>query len=126
MPDKINFSDFQKLDIRVGTVVQAVVPEWSHWVMKLKVDLGPEIGEKIIFAGIMKFYKPEQLVKKQFPFVVNLEPKKMGPMGDFSQGMMIMAVKTKEEGKRKKEEGEDELPVLFKLWKKVPNGTKVR
>jgi len=110
----VSFSDFQKLDIRIGTVVEAVVPEWSHWVMKLKVDLGSEIGERIIFAGIMKFYKPEQLVKKQFPFVVNLEPKKMGPMGDFSEGMMIMSVVN------------DETPVLFKLWKKVPNGTKVR
>ena|SRR3989339_223413 len=112
--NNVSFSDFQKLDIRVGTVTEAIVPEWSHWVMKLKVDLGSEIGERIIFAGIMKFYKPEQLVNKQFPFVVNLEPKKMGPMGDFSQGMMIMAV------------ANDETPVLFKLWKKVPNGTKVR
>ena len=36
----VSFSDFQKLDIRVGTVIEAVVPEWSHWVMKLTVDLG--------------------------------------------------------------------------------------
>ena len=114
MTPTVSFSDFQKLDIRIGTVIEAVVPEWSHWVMKLKVDLGPEIGERMIFAGIMKFYKPEQLVKKQFPFVVNLEPKKMGPMGDFSEGMMIMSVVN------------DETPVLFKLRKKVPNGTKVR
>lgn len=110
----VSFSDFQKLDIRIGTVIEAVVPEWSHWVMKLTVDLGSEIGKRTIFAGIMKFYKPEQLVKKQFPFVINLEPKKMGPMGDFSEGMMIMSVVN------------DETPVLFKLWKKVPDGTIVR
>lgn len=121
----ISFSDFQKLDIRIGTVVEAVVPEWSHWVMKLVVDLGPEIGKRTIFAGIMKFYKPGQLVKKQFPFVVNLEPKKMGPEGDFSEGMMLAATE-KEEGKRKKEEGEEETPILFKLWKKIPNGAKIR
>ena len=114
MSDKVNFSDFQKLDIRVGTVIEATVPEWSHWVMKLKVDLGSEIGERTVFAGIMKFYQPQDLIGKQFPFVVNLEPKKMGPMGDFSEGMMIMSVVN------------DETPVLFKLWKKVPNGTKVR
>lgn len=125
----ITFSDFSRLDIRIGTVIDASVPEWSHWVMKLVVDLGPEIGQKTVFAGIMKFYKPEELVGKQFPFVVNLEPKKMGPMGDFSEGMMIMAVTEKEEGKGKKEEGnedEKEKPVLFKLWEKVPNGTIVR
>lgn len=113
----VSFSDFQKLDIRVGTVVEAVVPEWSHWVMKLTVDFGDPPaggGRKTVFAGIMKFYKPEQLVKKQFPFVINLEPKKMGPMGDFSEGMMIMSVVN------------DETPVLFKLWKKVPDGTIVR
>lgn len=110
----ITFSDFSRLDIRIGTVIDASVPEWSHWVMKLVVDLGPEIGQKTVFAGIMKFYKPEELVGKQFPFVVNLEPKKMGPMGDFSEGMMIMAV------------ANDETPVLFKLWKKVGNGTIVR
>lgn len=114
MASVVSLSDFQKLDIRIGTVIEAVVPDWSHWVMKLVVDLGPEIGKKTIFAGIMKFYKPEQLVKKQFPFVINLEPKKMGPMGDFSEGMMIMSVVN------------DETPVLFKLWKKVENGTIVR
>lgn len=115
MKDKnITFATFQLLDIRIGTVVEAVVPEWSHWVMKLIVDLGPEVGKRTIFAGIMKFYKPEQLIGKQFPFVINLEPKKMGPMGDFSEGMMIMSVVN------------DETPVLFKLWKKVPSGTIVR
>ena len=130
MSDKINFSDFQKLDIRVGTVVEAVVPEWSHWVMKLVVDLGPEVGQKTVFAGIMKFYKPEQLVNKQFPFVVNLEQKKMGPMGDFSEGMMMAASaassKIKVQSSKLEQSETEESPVLFKLWKKVPNGTKVR
>lgn len=62
--DEISFADFQKLDIRIGTVVKATVPEWSHAVIKLTVDLGPEIGERIIFAGMMKFYKPEDFVGK--------------------------------------------------------------
>lgn len=131
--DTISFSDFQKLDIRIGTVIEASVPEWSHWVMKLTVDFGPEIGKKTIFSGIIKFYKPGQLIGKQFPFVVNLAPKKMGPMGDFSEGMMIMAVEEgmKGEGRRMKEgkikEAEsEEIPTLLKLWKKVQSGTKVR
>ncbi len=114
--DQITYDDFQKLDIRMGTVTSAEVPEWSHWVMKLTVDFGPEIEERTIFAGIMKFFKPEELVGKQFPFVVNMEPKKIGSEGDFSEGMMLMATPG---------EDKDITPVLFELPKKVPNGTKV-
>lgn len=119
--DTISFHDFQKLDIRIGTVVEATVPEWSHWVIKLTVDCGPDVGNRTIFAGMMKFYKPEELVNKQFPFVVNMKPKKIGPMGDFSEGMMLAADLIGSTDKP--EEG---TPILFKLWKKVPNGTKVR
>lgn len=112
----ISFKDFQKLDIRIGTVAKAEVPDWSHWVMKLTVNLGEEIGERVIFSGIMKFYKPQDLEDKQFPFIVNLEPKKIGPEGDYSQGMMLMAVE---------KDDEETPPVLFSLNTKVPNGTKV-
>jgi methionine--tRNA ligase beta chain len=119
--DSININDFQKLDIRIGTVTKAEVPEWSHWVMKLTVDLGPEAGERTIFAGIMKHYKPEDLEGKQFPFVVNMEPKKIGPMGDMSNGMMMAVDYVLDP-----EKPEDGKPVLFSLSEKVPNGTKVR
>ncbi len=119
--DEITFDQFQAIDIRIGTVTEASVPEWSHWVMKLTVDLGEEIGTRIIFSGIMNFYKPEELVGRQFPFVVNLKPKKIGPAGDFSQGMMLMAVVPDESG-----EPEKELPVLLGIEKKVPDGSKVR
>lgn len=120
--DLINFDQFQKVDIRIGTVVDATVPEWSHWVMKLTVDMGEEIGKKTIFSGIMKFFSPEDLLNKQFPFVVNLEPKRIGPKDEegnynFSEGMMIMAVPA---------EDEDTAPVLFNISEKVPDGTKVR
>jgi methionine--tRNA ligase beta chain len=115
--DNISFDDFQKVDIMIGTVIKAEVPSWSHWVMKLTVDLGEEIGEKVCFSGIMKFFKPESFVGKQFPFVVNLEPKKIGPEKDFSEAMMIMACPGGDNN--------EVSPVLFKLSKKVPNGTKV-
>jgi len=114
--DTISYEDFTKVDIRIGTVTEATVPEWSHWVMKITVDLGPELGVKTCFSGIMKFYKPEDLVGKQFPFVVNLEPKKTGPDRELSEVMMIMAVPS---------ESEDVAPVLFNLQGKVENGTKV-
>lgn len=116
MPEII-FDQFQLVDIRIGTVVKAEVPEWSHWVIKLTVDFGEEIGTKTIFSGIMKFYKPEDLEGKQFPFVINLKPKKIGPEGDMSEGMMIMSVP---------KDDEETTPILFNLPEKVPNGTKVR
>ena len=115
--DAINFGDFEKIDLRIGTVIKADVPEWSHWVIRMDVDFGPEIGKKKAFSGIMKFFKPDDLEGKQFPFVVNLEPKKIGPEHELSEAMMIMAVP---------KEDEETPTVLFKLQKKVPNGTKVR
>lgn len=131
MPDKINFSDFQKLDIRIGTVVEAVVPEWSHWVMKLKVDLGPEIGERTVFAGIMKFYQPKDLIGKQFAFVVNLEPKKIGPKEvdgtqGYSQAMLLAAIKQLDEPVEAEGEKITEKPIPLTPSAKVPNGSKVR
>lgn len=115
--DKISFSDFSEVDIRIGTVVKADVPDWSHWVIRMEVDFGSEIGTKKAFSGIMKFFQPSDLEGKQFPFVVNLEPKKIGPEKELSEVMMIMAVPK-----------EDEVTptVLFQLQSEVPNGTKVR
>lgn len=121
--DNISFTDFEKVDIRIGTVVKAEVPEWSHWVMKLKVDFGPEIGQKQCFSGIMKFYKPEEIEGKEFPFVINLEPRKMGPEHEISEAMMIMAAPG---DSLPEEEAEEVAPVLFQLQKNVDSGTKVR
>ena len=124
---EITFDEFQKLDIRVGTVVKAEVPDWSHWVMRLTVDLGPEIGERIIFSGIMKFYEPSELVNKQFPFIVNLKPKRIGPANEngeyeYSQGMMMMS----ESQLNVPDESEDVPPIFLHPAKPVPNGVVVR
>ena len=121
--DKIGFDQFETIDIRIGTVVKAEVPEWSHWVMRITVDLGEKIGEKKCFSGIMKFFKPEDLVGKQFPFVTNLDPRKIGPKRLLKEVMMIMSVPGDE---LPEEESENVAPVLFQLQEKVPNGTKVR
>lgn len=126
----ISITDFEKIEIRIGTVESAEVPSWSHWVMKLTVDFG-EMGKKKIFSGIMKFFKPEDLVGKQFPFVVNLEPKRIGPADEageynFSEGMMVMATPPAMQVGGQAVSEEDVVPVLFNLSSKVPNGTKVR
>ena len=115
--NQISFDDFEKVDIRMGTVISADVPEWSHWVIRMTVDLGEELGVKKCFSGIMKFFKPEDLVGKQFPFVVNLKPRTIGPDKELSEAMMIMAVP---------KEDEETPTVLFNLPEVVPNGTKVR
>ena len=56
MAKNVSFKNFQELDIRIGTVVKAEVPKWSHWVMKLTVDFGKKIGKKSFLAGLMKFF----------------------------------------------------------------------
>jgi len=118
--DKVTIKDFQKLDIRIGTVIEATIPEWSHWVMKLVVDFGEEVGKRAIFAGMMKFFKPEDLQGKQLPFMINIEPKKIGPEGDFSEGMLLAV-----DVVGGSDDPNEERPVLFSLSEKVPNGTKV-
>lgn len=115
--DTISFDQFEAVDIRIGTVVEATIPEWSHWVMKLTVDLGSGLGEKVCFSGIMKFFEPKNLKGKQFPFVINLKPRTIGPDKELSEVMMVMAVP---------KDDEETPPVLFKLSSKVENGTKVR
>lgn len=127
----IAFSDFQKLDIRIGTVVEAAVPEWSHWVMKLTVDLGPEIKQRTVFAGIMKFYQPQDLIGKQFAFVVNLESKKIGPKEangtqNYSQAMLLAAIQPLDEPVEVEGEKVAEKPIPLIPSAFVPNGAKIR
>jgi len=86
--ETINYSDFEKLDIRVGRVVNAKSPEWSEKLLEFEVDFGAELGKKTIFSGIKKWYNPEFFKGRLYVFIVNLAEKKMG-MG-VSQGMMLM------------------------------------
>lgn len=134
MSDNITFEQFSAIDIRIGTVTKAEVPEWSHWVIRLEIEFGPAFAKAtagkrkmVCFSGIMKFFKPEDLLNKQFPFVVNLEPKTIGPEKELSECMMIMATPLPVASAGKPALSEEETPtVLFQLQKKVPNGTKVR
>lgn len=88
MKPTINYDDFDKLDIRAGKVVEASAPEWSEKLIRYVVDLGEEIGTRVLFSGIRKWYKPEDLLGKIMPIVINLAPKKMGK--EESAGMTIM------------------------------------
>lgn len=84
----ITFDDFSKVELKVGTVLEAEEVEGSEKLIKLKVDLGEESPRQIL-AGIKQWYKSEDLVGKQVVVVANLESRKM--MGLESQGMMLAA-----------------------------------
>lgn len=74
------FEDFQKLDIRVGKIVEAEnFPEARKASYKLKIDLGEEIGIKKSCAQLPQNYKIEDLIGKQVLCVVNFPPRQIGP-----------------------------------------------
>ena len=83
----INFDDYVKIEVRVGKIVEAVVPEGSNKLIQFRVDFGGEIGQKTIFSGIKEWYNPEELLGVKTMWVVNLAPKKT-PFGD-SEGMLF-------------------------------------
>lgn len=113
----INIDDFLKLDIRIGTITEAEkIPE-ADKLLKLKVDLGDPstgsgLGSRQIMAGIAESYpNPEELLGKQIPIIVNLEPRML--RGYESQGMMVAT-------------GDDNGTALLHPSKEVPNGSKLR
>jgi methionine--tRNA ligase beta chain len=105
----INYDHFSQVELKVGTVLEASEIEGSDKLLKLSVDFGEESPRQIL-SGIKKWYKPAQLVGKQFVFVANLEPRMM--MGLESQGMILACG--------------DDKPVIIKPSKKVPAGSKIR
>ncbi len=109
VPSQIEYKDFKKIDIRIGTIVKAEKVSWSKKLIRMEVDFGKE--RRVIFAGIAEKVDPKELEGKQAPFVVNLKPKKM--KNEYSEGMMLIAVV----------DGEEDLVPLHPA-RPVPAGTK--
>ena len=86
--EAISYEDFAKLEIRIGTVRAAeMIPETDK-LIKCTIDFG-EMGMRTIVSGIAQWKKPEELVGKQLPYIVNLAPKML--RGVESQGMLLAA-----------------------------------
>jgi methionyl-tRNA synthetase len=84
--ETIEFEDFTKLDIRVGTILEAEKVAKTKKLLKLKVDVGIDI--RTIVSGIAESFSPEQIIGQQVSVLVNLAPRKI--RGVESQGMILM------------------------------------
>ncbi|WP_193367448.1 tRNA-binding protein [Pelagibius marinus] len=106
---QISFDDFMKIDVRVGTIVDAQpFPEARRPAIKLWVDLGEEIGVKKSSAQITVHYDAEHLVGKQVAAVVNFPPRQIGK---FMSEVLVLGFP----------DGEGEV-VLVTADQPVPNG----
>jgi len=105
----ITFDDFKKLDIRVGKIVAAEKVMGTDKLLKLEIDLGVE--KRQLVAGIAESYLPEQLIGREVPVLVNLEPRNI--RGVESQGMVLAA-------------SVDGKPVLLHPDTEVPPGSIIR
>ncbi len=88
MSSKISYSDFEKLDIRVGKILQVDNHPNASKLYILKVDLSEEKPRQIV-AGLKPYYKPSELLNKKAIFITNLEPKII--KGVESNGMILAA-----------------------------------
>lgn len=85
----ISYDDFAKLDLRVAVVKEASIVEGADKLLRLVLDAGPDLGERVVASGIREWYVPEDLVGKQIIYLANLEPRTI--RGIVSQGMIIAA-----------------------------------
>ncbi|MBO9196447.1 MULTISPECIES: tRNA-binding protein [unclassified Rhizobium] len=112
MTEEITYGDFERVDIRVGTVIEAnPFPEARKPAFKLLIDFGPEIGVKKSSAQITVHYTLENLVGRQVLCVVNFPPRQIGP---FRSEVLTLGF-----------EDEAGAIVLAAPDKPVPNGKKI-
>jgi methionyl-tRNA synthetase len=111
MSELVSIQEFAKLDLRIGLVKSVEAHPNADRLWVLKVDLGPELGERQLVAGLRGHYEAEGLVGRKIVVIVNLEPAVL--RGVESQGMLLAAAA--------------ESQVVFLAPEKdIPQGAKVR
>lgn len=108
---EITIDDFEKIDLRVATVLECEKIKKSGKLLKFKLDVNGEVRQ--IVSGIAKFYKPEDLIGKQVIIVANLKPIKL--MGEESCGMILSAATP-----------DDSKLVVTTIAGEIPSGSEVR
>lgn len=108
----IDFSDWEKIDLRVGQIIEVEDIEGADKLYKLTLDVG-EIGERVVCAGIKQYYSKDELKGKKIILFTNLAPRKM--KGIESQGMILAAVN-----------GDESEIVLISPESDIEVGSKVR
>jgi tRNA-binding protein len=112
MTNQISYDQFEAVDIRVGTVLDArPFPEARKPAIKLTIDFGGEIGVKQSSAQLTVHYKPDQLIGRQVCAVVNFPPRQIGP---FMSEVLTLGLPD-----------DDGAVVLIRPEFKVPNGGKL-
>ncbi|MBY3035350.1 tRNA-binding protein [Rhizobium laguerreae] len=112
MAEEITYADFERVDIRVGTIIEASpFPDARKPAFKLLIDFGPDIGNKKSSAQITVHYTPESLIGRQVLGVVNFPPRQIGP---FRSEVLTLGF-----------EDENGAIVLAAVEQPVPNGRKM-
>ena len=109
MAEEVSFAEFQKLDLRVGKIIEATQIPNSKKLIKLMVDFGSEKRQAV--AGLLKYYKPEELIGKKCVFLLNLQRRVLA--GVESQCMILAA------------EDSDDNVVVVMPEKDIAEGSKI-
>ncbi|AIR82624.1 methionine--tRNA ligase [Staphylococcus epidermidis] len=107
--EQIDIKDFDKVEIKAATIIDAENVKKSEKLLKIKVELDNE--QRQIVSGIAKFYRPEDIIGKKIAVVTNLKPAKL--MGQKSEGMILSAEK-------------DGVLTLISLPSAIPNGAVIK